>query len=352
MTDASEPIELELGLEQGDPDDPGHTAASSPRGGARRPRLDRAIATALEARGLSISRAQVSRAFAAGDVRDGDGRALKPAARVDRPLRVVMTLPQVEPLSAEPEDLPLDVMFEDEHLLVVNKPAHMAVHPGPGHPGGTLVNAVVHHLGAQASALPVLPGNESYRPGLVHRLDRDTSGVMVLAKHMKAMHGLAERFRVHDMERVYLGVVQGVPRQLEPGAAIRVSTGHARDPADRRRFAPAPPGPGVREAVSVIRLERALGDDAASLLSFRLETGRTHQIRMHARHLGHPILGDELYGGRLRDSALGAAVGQMGRQALHAAVLGFPHPISGEALRFEAPLPEEIRTLVRALMSP
>lgn len=303
---------------------------------------------ALTAQGSTVSRARVARAFAEGQVVDAEtGAALKPAQRLDRAMRVRVSIPHPPALRAEPEALPLSVLFEDEHILVIEKPAHMAVHPGPGHEQGTLVNAVLHHLGASADSLPVLPGNEPYRPGLVHRLDRDTSGVMVLAKHAAAMTELAAQFRVHDLERVYLGLVHGVPRRLEVGRPVRVETGHGRDAVDRRRFAPVE-GKDARRAVTVVRLERTL--TLASLASFRLETGRTHQIRVHARHLGHPILGDELYGHRARDPELADWVKTMGRHALHAAVLGFRHPVDGRAMRFEAPLPAEIRTLLESLL--
>lgn len=313
-------------------------------------RLDRALVDALAAAGEDVSRARLAKAFERGWVVAADGgRALKPSLKVDRPMRVSVQIPPPEALSAQAEEIPLDVLFEDEHIVVVDKPAHMAVHAGPGHERGTLVNAVLHHLGAQADSLPVLPGNESYRPGLVHRLDRDTSGVMVLAKHARAMTGLAEQFRVHDIERVYLGVCGGVPNDLPEGKAVKVVTGHGRDPKDRRRFAPVPLGPGVREAVTIFRVERRMTDDLASLVSFRLETGRTHQIRMHARHLGAPILGDELYGHRARDEHLAQLVATLGRQALHAAVLGFRHPMTSAEVRYESPLPTPIRTLLAAL---
>lgn len=311
--------------------------------------MDRAITEALVAEGSTVSRARVARAFDRGLVVDADdGTVLKPASRVDRPMSVRVAIPHAEALRAEPEAIPLSVLFEDEHVLVVDKPAHMAVHAGPGHERGTLVNAVLHHLGAEADTLPVLPGNEPYRPGLVHRLDRDTSGVMVLAKHDAAMRSLADQFRVHDIERVYLGLVHGKPRDLPVGSPRRLETGHARDPHDRRRYAPGE-GSTSRRAVTVVRVERAFA--LASFVSFRLETGRTHQIRMHARYLGHPILGDELYGHRARDEQLAAWVQQMGRHALHAAVLGFRHPLRGDEIRFEAPLPREIGRVVEALIT-
>jgi 23S rRNA pseudouridine1911/1915/1917 synthase len=215
------------------------------------------------------------------------------------------------------------------------------VHVGPGHDRGTLVNAVLGHLGARAVDLPVLPGNPAHRPGLVHRLDRDTSGVMVVAKHARAQELLAAQFRVHDLERVYLAITHGVPSFDRR----RVETLHGRDPADRRRFSP-----DVREgrrAVTILRVTERLG--SAALLSVTLETGRTHQIRMHCRHVGHPILGDELYGHKIRDPRLQAAAAGLRRQALHAAVLGFRHPRTGQVVRFESPLPADMLDVLTAL---
>ena len=240
---------------------------------------------------------------------------------------------------AFPEPIPLTIVHEDEALLVIDKPAGMVVHAGPGHERGTLVNAVLHHLGTSSDALPVLPGNGPERPGIVHRLDRDTSGLLVVAKTLPALAKLAEQFRDHSIERAYIGVVAGIP----PWDTRRVDTLHGRDPADRRRFAP---DQGTRRAITTMTKVRELGD-RASLLRFELETGRTHQIRMHARHVGHPILGDALYAGR-PSRALRAAVEALGRHALHAAVLGFEHP-SGDRIRFEAPLPPELEALLGTL---
>ena len=217
----------------------------------------------------------------------------------------------------------------------------MVVHAGPGHPRGTLVNAVLHHLGVGPEALPVLPGNDATRPGIVHRLDRDTSGVMVIAKHLRAQEGLAAQFRAHSLRREYLGVVAPAPT-LE---RRRIETLHGRDPADRRRF--TPDVDEGRRAVTDVHVERRLRD--AALCRFTLATGRTHQIRMHARWLGHPIVGDPLYGpgpAAPRVRALGAA---LGRHALHAAVLGVRHPITGVWLERSAPLPPDLLALLAAL---
>ena len=293
----------------------------------------------MGALGQPITRSQLARSFAAGQVRVA-GRRAKPSLRVEGPLEVEVEFVAPPALAhAFPEPIPLAIVHEDEALLVVDKPAGMVVHAGPGHDRGTLVNAVLHHLGTRGGDLPVLPGNGPERPGIVHRLDRDTSGLLVVAKTLPALAKLAEQFRAHSIERAYLGVVAGIPSW----DTRRVETRHGRDPADRRRFAP---DQGERQAITTLTRVRALGEHA-SLLRCTLETGRTHQIRMHARHVGHPILGDALYAGRPK-RPLRAAVDALGRHALHAALLGFEHPRGGH-LRFEAPLPPELDALIAAL---
>ncbi|WP_276601630.1 RluA family pseudouridine synthase [Nannocystis radixulma] len=307
-------------------------------------RLDQALVAELARRGHPCTRSQLARAFAAGKVCAAGGVALKASRLVDAEVEVEVELQAPAPLHATPEALPLQVVFEDEHLLVIDKPAGMVVHAGPGHSHGTLVNAVLHHLGLGAEELPVLPGNDATRPGIVHRLDRDTSGLLVVAKHMQAQEGLAAQFRRHSLRRRYLGVVRDTP----PFREKTLRTGHGRDPVDRRRFTwDARDG---RRAVTHVRtLERLTG---AALLGFQLETGRTHQIRMHCRMLGHPIVGDALYGGLGGPPAIRALAESLGRHALHAAVLGFRHPISGAELDFESALPPELRALIVALGGP
>lgn len=305
-------------------------------------RLDRALVEALDRAGVPCTRSHLARAFERGTVRSADGARLKPGRTIDRPLDVLVALPAPEPLAAEPEPIPLDVMYEDAAVLVVHKPAGMVVHVGPGHARGTLVNAVLHHLGVGPDALPVLPGNDVTRPGIVHRLDRDTSGVVVVAKHARAQEALAAQFRRHDIERVYIGFVAGVPHP----SAQRLETPHGRDPVDRRRFSPAAKG-ARRTAVTRLEVTRSFG--LAARLEFRLETGRTHQIRMHAAHLGHPILGDGLYGKPPRTPALRHAIRDLDRHALHAAVLGFIHPDSDRKVRYEAALPADLVALESAL---
>ncbi len=303
-------------------------------------RLDRALVAALAEAGHPVTRSQLARAFAAGQVRIS-GQACKASQTLAKPERVEVELLAPAALAhARAEPIPLVIVHEDADLLVVDKPAGMVVHAGPGHEAGTLVNAVLHHLGREASELPVLPGNTAERPGIVHRLDRDTSGLIVIAKHLVAQETLAKQFRAHSIDRAYLGVVAGAP-EFE---RRRIETLHGRDPADRRRFSAEH---GERKAITTMQVERRFGLLAA-LLRFTLETGRTHQIRMHARYVGHPIFADPLYGFRLRDPDLRRLATELSRHALHAAELGFEHPRGGR-MHFRSPLPDELVRLIEAL---
>ncbi len=246
------------------------------------------------------------------------------------------------PLSAVPEPVPLSILHEDADVLVIDKPAGIVVHPSAGHPGGTLVNGVLHHLGVGPDGLPVLPGNDATRPGVVHRLDRDTSGVMVFTKTPVAAASLSAQFQAHSIERRYFGILTGAP-SFETQT---VDTPHARDPAERKRFAPVE-GAKVRRAITHVSVTRRLR--GAATAEFTLETGRTHQIRMHARHLGTPIFGDTLYGRPPRDEPRASLWRDLGRHALHAEVLGFEHPSSGEVVRFVSALPPELAAVLDAL---
>jgi 23S rRNA pseudouridine1911/1915/1917 synthase len=223
----------------------------------------------------------------------------------------------------EPEPIPLSILYEDADLVVVDKPAGLVVHPAPGHPGGTLVNALLHHCGDLAGVGGVL------RPGIVHRLDRGTSGVMVAAKSDAAHRGLAEEFRDHTIERIYHALVRGTPG-AEEGRIDRPVGRHRRD---RKRMSVAT-GAG-REAVTAWRVLRRFPRSGVSWLEIRPETGRTHQIRVHLASAGMPIAGDPVYGRRDRTQLLS-------RPGLHAALLGFVHPTRGERLRFRAPEPEDL----------
>lgn len=302
--------------------------------------MDRALVAALEGAGHPCTRSQLARAFADGGVRV-DGVAIKPGRLVEGPLAVEVDLPAPALLStAVPEAIPLVILHEDEHVLVLDKPAGLVVHAGPGHPSRTVVGGVLHHLGVSAEDLPVLPGNDAARPGIVHRLDKDTSGVLVVAKTGVAQAHLAAQFQAHSIDRAYLGIVVGIPAWTQR----RVESRHGRDPTDRRRF--TPDVPHGRHAVT--KLEKLRDLHRSALMRFVLETGRTHQIRMHARALGHAIFGDRLYGRAPRDPKLRPLWDALPRHALHAARLGFDHPSAGW-MCFEAPLPPDLEALLSDL---
>ena len=295
-------------------------------------RLDVALVDALAEAGSPCSRSQLARAFADGGVTI-DGAPVKAKLKVDRELAVDVELSPPEPLRAQPDDIPLTILHEDDVVLVIDKPAGLVMHPGPGHATGTLVGAVLHHLGVGPEALPVLPGNDATRPGIVHRLDKDTSGVVVVAKTLRAQTVLAEQFSKHDIERVYWALVDRIPEWTRR----TIRTGHAREPADRRRFSAVHGGrTAITEMTIVERFEVP-----AAVIEATLKTGRTHQIRMHARHVGHPVLGDPLYGFAPNDPVVRAVAAELGRTALHARVLGFEHP-DGRRLRFETEVPREL----------
>jgi len=305
-------------------------------------RIDVAVLRALQVSGVAITRSGLARAFADAAVTSG-GVALRPGRMLERACEVEVRLPRPEPLRAEPEALPLAIVFEDEALLVIDKPAGMPVHLGPGHERGTVVNAVLGHLGVSADALPTMPGNDESRPGIVHRLDKDTSGLLVVTKTAAAQEHVAKQFREHTIERSYLGLVIGSPSW----DAIDVETLHGRDPGDRRRFSPNVKR--GRKAVTHVEVVQRLRE--CTLVRFVLQTGRTHQIRMHARHLGHPILGDRLYGRGTPDEDLRRVVHALGRHALHAATLGLQHP-NGQWMRWESALPPELAAIVEQFATP
>lgn len=288
-----------------------------------------------------MSRNALKASFDAGEVTE-DGRRLKPSLEVQRSLRVDVVLRPPAPLSAVPEPVPLSIVHEDADVLVIDKPAGIVVHPSAGHASGTLVNGVLHHLGVGPDGLPVLPGNDATRPGVVHRLDRDTSGVMVFTKTPAAAAAVAAQFQAHSIERRYVGVLSGSPAF----ETKTVDTPHGRDPGDRKRFAPVAGGSSRRAVTHVSVVERLPG---AAVAHFTLETGRTHQIRMHARHLGCPIFGDALYGKPPRDERRRRLWTGLGRHALHAEILGFEHPRTGQKVRFTSPLSDELQALLQAL---
>ncbi len=286
--------------------------------------------------------------------RDGEP-VTDPSSRVEEGASVAIRLDDASPSDIAAEDISLSILHEDDDLLVIDKPAGMVVHPAPGSPAGTLVNALLHHLG---DALSGVGGVR--RPGIVHRIDKDTSGLLVVAKTDAAHHGLAAQFAAHTAERSYLGICHGVPSpadprlaglagiEWEPGATLRIATGLDRHRTDRQRQAVVF-GSG-RHAVTRVRVERDFG--ASALVRCRLETGRTHQIRVHMSYAGHALVGDPVYGGRRRlpRAAQGRETAHaFARQALHAETLGFDHPVTGAPMSFRSPLPDDLRLLIDAL---
>ena len=297
-------------------------------------RLDRALALALP----ELSRARLQALIAAGAV-SLDGATVRQGAAAARPGLYRVTVPPPEPAEPEPEALPLTVLYEDAHLIVVDKPAGMPVHPSHGHARGTLVNALLHHCGDSLSGIGGVA-----RPGIVHRLDKDTSGVMVAAKSDAAHQGLSALFAAHDIDRVYVALTRGAPHPAKGTVQTRLG----RSPHDRKKIAVLTTG--GREAITHYRVERTFGPadkPTAARVACTLETGRTHQIRVHMASKGSPCLGDPAYGSGPPAQPVREAMATAGltRQALHAAVLGFVHPITGETMRFETPLPDDMRVL-------
>jgi 23S rRNA pseudouridine1911/1915/1917 synthase len=306
-------------------------------------RLDKALATAAP----DLSRARLQALIAAGQVslatpgRDAVPLTNGSAKAVAGTYAVVVPPPiAAEPL---PEDIPLSVLYEDAYLIVIDKPAGMAAHPAPGCETGTLVNALLHHCGDSLSGIGGVA-----RPGIVHRLDKETSGVMVAAKTDAAHQGLSALFAEHDIDRMYLALTRGAPHPVVGTIQTRLG----RSPGDRKKMAVLKTG--GREATTHYRVEKTFGPTAkplAARVACRLETGRTHQIRVHMASKGAPCLGDPVYGAGAPAAPVKAAIQEIGfaRQALHAAVLGFVHPITGETLRFETPLPPDMAALEAAL---
>ena len=301
-------------------------------------RLDRALADALPA----FSRARLQALMGEGAISRDGAPVTDPSARAAPGLYRVVVPPALAP---EPtaEDLRLTVLFEDAHLIVIDKPAGMSAHPAPGSETGTLVNALIHHCGASLSGIGGVA-----RPGIVHRLDKNTSGVMVAAKTDIAHRGLSVLFAAHDIERLYIALTRGAP---VPGRGT-VTTRLGRSPGDRKKMAVL--RSGGREATTHYEVEAAFGPSEkplAARVACRLETGRTHQIRVHLAHKGAPCLGDPAYGSGPPAPAVRSAIAAAGlaRQGLHAAVLGFQHPVTGELLRFDTDPPADMARLEAAL---
>ena len=309
-------------------------------------RADRFLAGRLP----GLSRTRLQRLVADGQVTVG-GRVVGDAAqRVNAAEVWTVAVPAPEPAEPTPEAMDLAIVHEDDHLIVVDKPAGLVVHPAPGHWSGTLVNGLLHHCGATLSGIGGVR-----RPGIVHRLDKDTSGVLVVAKSDAAHKGLAAQFADHGrsgpLDRAYLAFVWGAPAHRGT-----VDAPIDRHPAHRQKMSVRP---GGREAIThwqtLETFTAASGETVASLIECQLETGRTHQIRVHMAHIGHPLLGDEVYGLGFRTKASQlseegrAMLRDLKRQALHAARLGFAHPVTGETLTFESELPVELERLKDAL---
>jgi 23S rRNA pseudouridine1911/1915/1917 synthase len=312
--------------------------------GAEGERIDRLLANTLPDRSRSFLKRLIEDGCldAAGE---HGATIIEPSYRVKPGERFLLRIPasiDPEPLG---ENIPLNVVFEDDDLIVINKPPGLVVHPAPGNLTGTLVNALIAHCGASLKGIGGVR-----RPGIVHRLDKDTSGIMVSAKTGPAHEGLTRQFADHSIERAYAAFVWGMPSPSQ--GTVEGNIG--RSPRNRKKMAVLTLG--GKTALTNYRTEAAYAAGAASLVECRLETGRTHQIRVHMAHIGHAVIGDPVYGGgstRARMSQLSPEASNMiagfRRQALHARLLGFEHPISGEFQQFEAALPDDLAALAQNL---
>ena len=296
-------------------------------------RLDRALADAIP----TLSRERIKALIRSGAIDAGGVATRDPALKVRGDEQLRLAVPAPEPAHNVPQDIPLRVVFEDEHLLVVDKPAGLVVHPAAGNRDGTLVNALLHHCGESLSGIGGVA-----RPGIVHRIDKDTSGLLVVAKTDVAHEGLAKQFATHSIDRRYLAIVAGVPK-IAQGT---VDAPLARSSANRKKIAIVEIGRGKR-AVTHWRRLSMLRD--AALVECRLETGRTHQVRVHMASIGHPLLGDPVYGraGKTHRKLLHDM--DFHRQALHAAELGFIHPVTKHRLSFASAMPTDMQELFNAL---
>ncbi|WP_169569924.1 RluA family pseudouridine synthase [Sneathiella limimaris] len=301
-------------------------------------RLDRFLAEKLG----GLSRNRIKPLVKEGQASLNDEVIIDPSRRVKPGEIWQITVPPAVDPDPKPQDIPLDIVFEDEHLIVVNKPARMVVHPAAGNWSGTLVNALLFHCGDSLSGIGGVK-----RPGIVHRIDKETSGLMVVAKTDAAHQGLASLFEAHDIERTYKAIVWG---RLYPSSGT-IEGNIGRDPHNRKRMAIVTNG--GKPAVTHYKVEENF-DDIASLVTCNLETGRTHQIRVHMAHVGHPLVGDPVYS-RSKPSrtqhlpdARHNVIRKFPRQALHAQTLGFVHPITHENLKFEAEFPRDIMKLLAA----
>ncbi len=309
-------------------------------------RLDAFLAARFDA----FSRNRIKDLILGGAVSIDGAPSTTPKYRVKTDESIILAAPEPVEAEPEPQDIPLSILFEDEFLIVIDKPAGMVVHPAPGNEDGTLVNALIHHCG---DTLRGIGGVK--RPGIVHRLDKDTSGVMIAAKTDEAHAGLAAQFADHGrtgpLERVYTAFVWGVPNPLKG----TVETMIGRDPHNRLKQSVR--GKDGREAITHYTVANRFAGENWSIaqVDCALETGRTHQIRVHMSHVGHPLLGDRVYGSGFATKAnklpetISGPLATLGRQALHARVLGFAHPVTGEHLRFETDLPQDLAIIATEL---
>jgi len=291
-------------------------------------RIDRVLARHCP----DFSRSAIQRWIEQGRVEQA-GEVVSRKTKAQAGAEVTIEPAPPEEMSATPQDIPLEVLFEDPHLLVLDKQAGLVVHPAPGHPDATLVNALLHHA-------ELVGGTDPLRPGIVHRLDKDTSGVMVVAKTPLAHERLVDMFQTHQLERSYLAIARGRPPER-----ITFDTFHARHRTNRKKFT----SKCTRGKRAITHLESLELLHASALVRCHLETGRTHQIRVHLADAGYPVIGDPLYGKSIGDPLLREVSRTLGRQALHAAVVGFDHPISGEPMRFETKPPSDFAAALVAL---
>ncbi len=305
-------------------------------------RLDRALATGLATQATAPSRSRIKALIAEGRVTSDGGTISDPSRRVKPGQVFSLTVPEATVPHAVAQPMPLTIVYEDSNLIVVDKPAGLVVHPAPGNPDRTLVNALLAHCGPSLAGIGGVA-----RPGIVHRLDKDTSGLMVAAKTDAAHHALVEQFSNRSIERAYMALVWGVPRPQSGTFTGAIG----RSPRDRKKMAVL--RGGGRPAVTHYRVVKSLAGGRVSLVECRLATGRTHQIRVHLTTAGHPLLGDPVYGrsGAPRGTppAVIAAIGNLDRQALDAVVLGFDHPRNQERLRFEKSISNDINVIISKL---
>ena len=297
-------------------------------------RIDKVLAENSE-----LSRARVQALIAEGRVEIDGATIASPSTKAAEGARFSISVPPAAEAEAQPQDIPLEIAFEDEHLIVIDKPAGMVVHPAAGNPDGTLVNALLHHCKGQLSGIGGVA-----RPGIVHRIDKDTSGLLVVAKSNAAHEGLAAQFAEHTVHRRYLAVCGGYPNPAEATISGRIG----RSDANRKKMAVLEKNSsrGKHAVTHYTTLQRL---ESAALIECRLETGRTHQVRVHCASIGHALLGDPLYGNTPKPLKPVLKSLNFQRQALHAAELGFIHPLTQETVKFDAPLPPDMRELIDEL---